>query len=238
MEGFKMEQKEKRIGVFTRIYRNEETMHEAIQSVLNQTYSNYKYYILVNEVTKKSILRWKEKDKRIEIIDGNVNDGFSTYAKRIASENSYVTTLDADDRYDSKYLEHLLEQIEKKKVDMVACGNYFFVEQNRIVGERSQISMAWNREETTQVLPYVYDHFRTIWGKLMKAELILESDFEILPDSTQYGGYGGDTMFMFNLLRHANRVAITNETLYFYRMSATSGSYRLYPGRLDRKSVV
>ena len=42
MAGFvKMENK--RVGVFMRVYRNEETMHEAIQSVLNQTYKNLKY---------------------------------------------------------------------------------------------------------------------------------------------------------------------------------------------------
>lgn len=233
-----MKQKDKRVGVFTRIYRKDETMHEAIQSVLNQTYSNLQFYIMVNEITKKSILEWKEKDSRIKIIDGDINDGFRTCAKKIASENAYVTTIDADDWYDENYLKYLVEQIENKEVDMVACGNFFFVGQNHIVGERKQVPIVWDTNKTTQVLPFIYDHFRTIWGKLIKAEVLLKSDFDALPESTKYGGYGGDTLFMFNLMLYAKRVAISDKSLYYYRMSEGSGSYSLNPGRLDSDEIV
>lgn len=233
-----MELKDKRIGVFTRIYRIDETMHEAIQSVLNQTYTNFKFYIMVNDITKRLLLEWEEKDNRIILIDGGPNDGFRTCAKKIASENTYATTIDADDWYDEKYLEHLVEQIEKEEVDMVACGCFFFVDQNRIVWERSQVLMVWSKSDTAVVLPYIYGHFRTIWGKLIKSELLIEADFDILPDTTQYGGYGGDTLFMFNLLSYAERVAITDKSLYYYRMSQGSGTYSLNPGRLDSDEIV
>lgn len=233
-----MEQKDRRVGVFTRIYRNDDTMHEAIQSVLNQTYSNFKFYIMVNETTKKIILEWAKKDSRIKLIDGGINDGFKTCAKEIAAENLYVTTIDADDWYDVNYLADLIEQIENKKVDMVACGNYYFTGKNHIVGERKQGAITWEKSKTSQVLPFIYGHFRTIWGKLITAELLLRSEFNSLPDSTKYGGYGGDTLFMFNLLSYANRIAITDKSLYYYRVSESSGTYRLNPGRLDADEIV
>lgn len=238
MERFEMESKNGRVGVFTRIYRNDETMHESIKSVLNQTYTNFKFYIMVNDNTKSILSDWKAKDSRIVLVDGGVNDGFRTCAKKIALENTYATTIDGDDWYDKKYLEHLVEQIEQKHVDMLACGNYFFSVQKGILGERKQVSMEWSKSDTSVVLPYIYAHFRTIWGKLIKSKVLLDADFDVLPESTQYGGYGGDTLFMFNLLAYAEKVAITDKSLYYYRVSESSGSYSLNPGRLDSDEIV
>jgi len=228
----------KRVGVFMRVYRNEETMHEAIQSVLNQTYKNLRYYILVNDITKHVIQQYVEKDSRIKVIEGTSNSGFVTCAKKIAEENDYVTTIDADDWYDKTYLEHLVHVSEEKGADIVACGNFYFVGKNKIVGERKQGAITWQTKKTGEVLPLVYGHFRTIWGKLISSSVLRECDFSLLPDIKLYGGYGGDTMVIFNLLLYTNKLSISEKSLYYYRMSETSVTYRLNPGRLDADEIV
>ena len=82
-----------------RVYRNEPEMHKAIQSVLEQTYTNFKYYILVNDKTMEAVRKYQNQDNRIVMIQGKEGEGFRTYAKYIAKENDYVTTIDADDWY-------------------------------------------------------------------------------------------------------------------------------------------
>ena len=45
----------RRIGIFMKVLRNEDTLHQAIQSVLAQTYNNFRFYILVGEATKEIV---------------------------------------------------------------------------------------------------------------------------------------------------------------------------------------
>ena len=136
-----MNNQEKRVGVFMRVYRNEPTLHQAIQSVLTQTYTNFKYYILVNQKTKAVVQQYQNKDSRIEVLDGKEDEGFRTYAKYLAGENVYVTTIDADDWYEKQYLEQLVCFAEKHRLDIVSCGNNFVNEKGGFVGERVQNSL-------------------------------------------------------------------------------------------------
>ena len=233
-----MNSQEKRVGVFMRVYRNEPTLHQAIKSVLAQTYTNFKYYILVSQKTKEVVQQYQNKDSRIEILDGKEDEGFRNYAKYVASENVYATTIDADDWYEKTYLEQLVCFAEQYQLDIAACGNFFMSENGEVLGIRGQKKLIWNTEDTGTVLSYMYAFFRAIWGKLMKAEIFTDYDVKELPASTQYGGYGGDTMFMFNLLYHTHKVGIIDKCLYNYRVSPSSGSYTFLEGRLDSDELL
>ena len=233
-----MKNVDKRVGVFMRVYRNEPEIHQAIISVLSQTYESIRYYILVNEKTIDLVNQYAQKDIRIEVIEGKEGEGFRDYAKKIARENAYVTTIDGDDWYEKTYIEELVDFAEKNHLDIVACGNYFVDPSTKIIGERRQIDMTWNRKDSNMVLEYFYAFFRTIWGKLMTAQTVLAYDESRLPDSKQYGGYGGDTIFIFNVLYGANRLGIINRVLYYYRISVTSSSYQLKQGRLDSDEIL
>ena len=52
-----------------KLLRNEPTMYKAIESVLNQTYTNLRYYILVGSDTKSVVMQYAEKDTRIVVLD-------------------------------------------------------------------------------------------------------------------------------------------------------------------------
>lgn len=226
------------VGIFMRVYRNEPTIHRAINSVLSQSYEKFKYYILVNENTRSIVKEYEKKDKRIVMMEGKPNEGFITYAKDIANENEYVTTIDADDWYDKTYIEQLLSIAEVNHVDIVACGNYFFVGNNKIIGERKQKTIVWEKKDTNKVLPFVYGHFRTIWGKLYRSNVIIQSNFQNIPESNKYGGYGGDTLFVYNLFPYARKFCVSDKTLYYYQVSQTSGSRMLNKGRMDSDEIL
>lgn len=235
----RMETGNKRVGVFMQLYRNEPSMHKAIQSVLEQTYTNFKYYVLVSAATKHAVMEYAKKDTRIEVLDGKPGESSYNYDKYIAGDgNAYFTVIDADDWYERNYIETLIDYLEKYQMDIVACGNYFVNMEEKRIGTRQQREMIWNTEDTLQVLPYMYAFFRTIWGKMIRSEIILEYNLEGLPISSSYGGYGGDTLFMFYLFPLTKKVGICSEVLYNYRMSSTSGSYVLKEGRLDADTIV
>lgn len=227
-----------KIGIFMRVYRNEPEMHKAIQSVLEQTYTNFKYYILVNDKTMEAVRKYQNQDNRIVMIQGKEGEGFRTYAKYIAKENDYVTTIDADDWYVNTYIEELLQYAETYQLDIAACGNFFTDIRGNIIGVRQQIELKWTRGETGTILGHVYAFFRTIWGKLLKSQVLLLYDDSRLPKLELYGGYGGDTLFMFNLLYDAERIGILDKVLYCYRVSETGGTYELREGRLDSDELL
>lgn len=231
--------KDKRVGVFMQLYRNEPSMHKAIQSVLRQTYENFKYYVLVSEVTKPIVAEYAKVDNRIEIIEGKPGDNVRTYDKRItADNNAYFTIIDADDWYEESYIEDLINLAEKKDADVVACGYWFIGPGEVKYGERRQSELLWDVKETGSILPNVYMFFRTLWGKMVKSEVIQNYSQEGLPASEEYGGYGGDTITMFRWLMSAKKVAVCDKLLYNYRVSPTGGSYTLREGRLESDELL
>lgn len=234
-----METDNKRVGVFMQVYRNEPSMHQAIQSVLGQTYSNFKYYILVSEKTREDVGKYAEKDERIIIMDGEFGKGFRTHIKLVASDgNDYVTVIDADDWYEPDYLRSLVACAQKNHTDMLACGNFFVNEYGHRIGERVQAEMAWDAKDTGKVIGYMYGFYRTVWGKLISSECILKWEPEKLPTYEKYGGYGGDTLMMFDILKSASRVGICDKLLYNYRISSTGSSYKLMEGRLESDELL
>lgn len=225
---------DKRVGIFMRVYRNEPDMHRAVKSVKDQTYKNWKYYILVNDKTKDEMSRYAKDDDRIVIMDGKPVDGFSMHAKEIAQDgNDYLTTIDADDCYTENYLETLVGFAEQFHTDVTAVSYEFVDEKGKSLGKRELLKDAvLEVSQMNQGLKYTYGFFRSIWGKLFTSEVIRNYNQERLPASSEYGGYGGDTIFTFNALYEAERVGISKEIGYKYTVSSTSGSHKLLEGRL------
>lgn len=231
------------VCVFMQVYRNEDSMHTAIKSVLNQTYRNLRFCILVSPETKGTVLEYAEKDSRIEVYNGKIGESnvdYCTRRKNIlqAGNDAYFTTIDADDWYDEHYIEELVSFAFVHHTDITACGNHFVDASHKPMGIRKSHDMVWNTQNTGQVLPYMYGYFRTVWGKLIDSRLILEQNIEELPSPDTYGYYGGDTIFMFQLVAISKRIGICEKVLYYYRLSNTGHSSILRPGRLDSDALL
>ena len=234
-----MTSEDKRIGIFVKIYRNEPTMYRAIDSVLIQTYKNFKFYILVNEKTKDNVRKYVKHDERVVLIDGGPRDGFTSQVKHIANDNNdFVTPLDADDWYAGNYLEETLNFSNAYGTDITAIGNYFVNAEEKKVGVRQQAQLIYNIEDIGDNFWKSYAFFRTAWGKLYRSNLLMNYDGERLPEIEAYGGYGGDTLFVLDLLRTAKTVGICDKVLYYYQVSATSSSRWFEKGRLDSDEVL
>lgn len=225
----------KSVGIFMKLLRNEPTMYKAIESVLNQTYTNLRYYILVGSDTKSVVMQYAEKDTRIVVLDEKQGQSsvVNCCKKIVQDGNDYFSQIDGDDWYAPNYIEELVKYAEVYHTDITACGNYFVNNQEEIIGVRQQQSIYWDTKDTDHILPQVYAFFRTIWGKLIKSEVIMKFNPEQFPAQELYGGYGGDTIYMFSLLPFSGKVGITEKILYNYRVSPASSSYKLYKGRLD-----
>lgn len=233
---------QKRIGIFSRIFRNEETVRRAIECILNQTYKNFKFYILVNEKTYDLINEYAVEDNRINIINvdpKNTDVGFVTYMYDIAAENDFVCTIDGDDWYEHDFFESMINFAERDNLDLVGCGSVFESSDGKLLGHRSIYeNIIWNNKDFHFIFPQVFMFFRTLWGKLYSSSLFIEGLDRKLPPTDTRGGYAGDTILSLLISNNAERLGILNGTKHHYTVSYDSGSYRILKGRFNADFIL
>lgn len=103
----------KKISIIIPLYNKELSISKTIDTVLNQTYTDFELIIVNDGSTDKSFdIVKKISDSRIRIIDKE-NGGVSS-ARNVGikeSKGDIIALLDADDRWDKDYLETLANMI-------------------------------------------------------------------------------------------------------------------------------
>ena len=121
-----MNQNSKIISIIVPIYNSEKYLERCINSILNQTYTNFEL-ILINDGSKDSSLKicrkYASKDNRIVVIDKE-NEGVSI-ARNMGiqrAKGELISFVDADDYIEKTFLEDMLNVMSKYNVDYVTCG--------------------------------------------------------------------------------------------------------------------
>jgi len=108
------------ISIIMAAYNAEKTIEQAIESVLNQTYSNFEL-LVVNDCSEDQtvslVRRIAEKDRRVRLISNKKNSGVSFTRKRGLKEatGKWIAILDSDDAWAPEKLE---KQIVNAKMDL------------------------------------------------------------------------------------------------------------------------
>lgn len=234
-----MGQENERVCISSIMMRNAPEMHKTIQSVLAQTYQNFRFCVIVSEQTRPVLATYAEQDHRIELYDaipGQLYRDFCYRQRDIfrAGNDGYYTSIDGDDWYDERYLESLLDCMKRTEADIVASGITYVDEKGITLGQLVTREMSWKVEDTANLLPWTYIYFRPVWGKLVKSEVFMKHDLEEIPhDAKEYGEYGGDTLFMMSLLTGAKKLAICENPFYFYRQLSSGMSHQMQENRLE-----
>ena len=115
------------VSIIIPCYNQDQFLDETLQSVFDQTYSNWECIIVNDGSTDASesiIFDWVQRDKRFQYYK-TTNSGVSAarnYGLRIA-QGEYIQFLDADDLLTADKLTLSLDALQKYKVDIV-CSNY------------------------------------------------------------------------------------------------------------------
>ena len=129
------------VSVIVTAYNAEKYLGEAIESILNQTYSNFEL-ILVNDGSKDNTLsimqEYKEEDSRI-VIDDHENMGISKSANRALklAKGEIVVRMDADDIMVSNRIEVQVNYLKSHpEVTMVSCDAEFVNDDGETIGRQ------------------------------------------------------------------------------------------------------
>lgn len=126
------------ISVILAVYNGEEFIRETIDSILNQTFSNFEIIVIVNCSNDKTIAIINSiDDSRIKLYETNICQlVFNLNYGLNKSVGKYIVRIDSDDIAEPNRFEKQLEIIEKFEYDVVGSNLLYIDEYSNIIEEK------------------------------------------------------------------------------------------------------
>jgi glycosyltransferase involved in cell wall biosynthesis len=133
------------LTVITCAYNAEKTLKRTIDSVLNQTFTDFEYIVIDHgstDGTREIITECAAEDKRVTGVYADINvmpDGAFRHIISAASTatGKWIVAVDADDEYKPDAFERMLAFADKHSLDCVCCGSDFVnADTDEIMGTR------------------------------------------------------------------------------------------------------
>ncbi len=124
-----------KISVIMPVYNTEEYVWEAIESILNQTFSDFEFIIIddgSSDTSWEIIQKYAKKDKRIKALQNEWNKGISYTRNKLISltTTNYIASQDSDDISTPQRLELCYNFLENNKEYAVIGGNNIIINEN------------------------------------------------------------------------------------------------------------
>ena len=241
-----------RIGVIVPVYKTEKYVAECIESILAQTYTNFRL-ILVDDGSPDNAGaicdEYAKKDSRITVIHQE-NAGVTRARARgveEASDCDWITFVDSDDKIMTTYLKSLYNNISDN-TDIVLCTHFFTETSNNynwlgtinlnridnpfkegIIKTDCQISCSKEKIDITLFRKLMVMQYGSMpWGRLFRKSIINDWAFQLPRDIY----WGEDSIMNLRIAFNTKKDVVTlNEALYFYRQGADGvcNNFKLNP---------
>lgn len=227
----------KKITLYTRVYNTEKYLPRCLESVINQTFKDFKHIIIDNGCTDgcTDILKeYAAKYSWVKLIRYEKNRSGIDISDYI--DTPYFCQLDSDDWLERDFFEKMLAIIEKEQADIVSTGNYFHDGNGNILGVRdvrNKLTMSTN-EDFSDYYRFYHQFYRTTWGKLYRTDVYKKGLAELKISMA----YGSDTLLTFKCIRHSKKICVDNSILYHYLQHNSSTSYAWKTGRIDSDQIL
>ena len=122
------------VSIITPCYNSSKFLQQTIDSVLNQTFTDWEWLITDDKSTDNSVeIIRKVNDERIKLTVAEKNGG-AGHARNLSLEKAsgrFITFLDADDFWDPNFLEEMVSFMKKENAEL-AYSNYSRCDENLI----------------------------------------------------------------------------------------------------------
>lgn len=201
------------ISIIVPVYNAEKYIRRCINSIINQTYTNFELILIDDGSSDKSSNICDEYaacDGRIKVIHTE-NKGVSSARNTglNVANGAYIGFVDSDDWLESDMYEFLLENAENYKAD-ISCCNYYVNGDKETIIEHQQIeSIVSYNEGCTESFLERKTFGNNIWNKIFKKSVIKEGfnvDLSI----------GEDAYFLFKVCLNSKSIVCCKEAKYHY----------------------
>ena len=204
------------ISIIIPLYNAENYIYKNINSILNQTYTNFELIIVNDSSTDKSLNIVKSfDDERIKIFT-KINEGTSkarNYGIKFAT-GDYILFIDADDYIECNALEKYIEVINKYNPDFITNGFYSETVHSNYVDMMFNSNKFYNNPDELKedlVLLYKKHLLYNVWNKLFKKDIINSNNLKFKDIN-----FGEDMIFVQDYIKCCNTFYNMEDCLYHY----------------------
>lgn len=232
------------ISIIIPVYNAKTDLSQCLESVMNQSYRNLEIICIDDGSTDGSseiLASYVKRDSRIRVIT-KINEGISA-ARNTGHEyvrGNYIMYLDSDDWIDLNTCEIALKTIKDTDVDVV-FWNYIreFSEKSKPQYIYGHDEIIFESDEDIQQLyrkffgPYKHelknpeklDSIATVWGKLYRADIILENKIKFV-NTKEVGAE--DLLFNIFVFRYVKKAVYLSACLNHYRKTNSTSFTQKY----------
>lgn len=208
-----------KLSVIMSTYKEEEhLLREAIESILNQTYQDFEFIIILdypdNEMHKNVISSYMEKDFRIKFYINEKNMGLTASLNRALSlaSGEYIARMDADDISLPDRFAKQMEYIAKNDYDLIGGITQMIDEDGNVIYSIAKVPQDFNKIK--KALKYGQCIAHPTW--LGKKEVFDSlSGYRNMPLCEDYD-------FTLRAVLKGFKISNLNETVLKYRMTSNS----------------
>lgn len=223
-----------RFSVNVPVYNAEKYLRECIDSILNQTFTDFEL-LLIDDGSKDSsgaiCDEYAEKDSRVRVFHNENQGSFATRAFSVNhAEGEYCTFCDSDDFYDLNYLERVNELLTAENCDVL-----LFYQDCIIDGKREPSVPCWNEKKifTGDGKKEFYNtmmtgsYFNSLNVKVIKTPLLQNDPVET--EKFSFVKNGDDFLQSLYPIFNAEKIVFVPECYYNYRINPDSLTHRVDP---------
>lgn len=228
------------ISIIVPVYNVESYLHQCIDSILAQTFSDFELILVDDGSTDQSgkiCDEYAKEDGRIKVIhkkNGGLSDARNAALEGAAGK--YIGFVDSDDYVDPKMYETMYEAVKHTSTDIVCCAmDYFYDGSSRMEGKWPDISEAILYERRDFI-----ENFYPLTKEIIRASACNKLYTRRIFDQIRFpvGKKYEDSYVRLDILDKANKVLILPDALYFYRQRNGSIMTTVSEGNLDEVAFV
>lgn len=208
------------ISVIIPVFNAERFLIRAIDSVLEQSHTNFELILSNDGSTDRSAEicnQYASNDRRVIVIHEKNGGPAAARNRAIAiCKGEFIFFLDADDLVLPDALANLVNHQKENNCDIIAgdflkeiSGRQFESGHRKRFGTNTYLSTTEIRDYVTEkylIQPNEYHLFSYVWGRLIRSSLIKKNNLNF--DESLH--YYEDVTFNFNLLKHTNSIFFFN----------------------------
>lgn len=210
------------ISIIIPIYNTEKYLEECLDSVKNQTFSDFECLCVDDgciDNCSKIIKKYCKEDSRFKYL-GGIHIGFPP-SRKLGLDNAkgdFICFLDSDDFLEPQYLEKLYNLQQKYKADICCCCINSFKNNDYKIKKVEYKINVYKEDRMCKIFSHPVSSF--MWNKIFKKELFEGIEFKNVIALS-------DTLICYKLIEKANLVVSTSELLINHRIHNENITYRV-----------
>ena len=204
---------DKKISIIIPVYNVGKYLDKNIESLLNQTYTNFEAVYVDDGSTDDSlsiIKKYASKDKRIKVI--HIDNHGVSHARNTgldAVTGDYVTFVDGDDYVDKDYLEYLISLVENDDLEIGIVLEHH-INDDMTQPKKNYIDVRENIKIIEDI--YLNRIFMAVWNKIYNRKFLNKNNIRF--DEKIW--YAEGMHFNIQCLSNVKKVATGNKKVYHY----------------------